>query len=84
MKEYMKLASLGIFTALIFFGAIVAFRLYDIYTSRLYKIRTNDGVYYSKSFKHFGSTVEFKDLDSGEEMKKSQDKLSGVVIERIN
>jgi hypothetical protein len=35
-------------------------------------------------YKHFGHTVEFLDLDSGEEMKKSQDKLSGVVVERIN
>ena len=84
MKEFAKCGAVGLALT---FGSVLCLmtlNLYKLHSEPLYKIRTNDGIYYAKSYKHFGLTVEFLDLDSGEEIKKSQDKLSGVVIERIN
>lgn len=49
----------------------------------LYKIRTNDGIYYSTRFKHFADTVTFLDNKTGETVQKSQNQLSGTVIERV-
>ena len=84
MKEFAKCGAVGLALT---FGSVLCLmtlNLYKLHSEPLYKIRTNDGIYYAKSYKHFGHTVKFLDLDSGEEMRKSQDKLSGVVVERIN
>lgn len=84
MKEFAKCGAVGLALT---FGSVLCLmtlNLYRLYSEPLYKIRTNDGIYYAKSYKHFGHTVEFLDLGSGEKVKKSQDKLSDVVIERIN
>ena len=47
----------------------------------LYYIRTNDGVYFSSYFKHYGDSVSF--LYNNEIIKKSQNGLSGIVVQRI-
>ena len=75
------------FTAnILVFGLLVSYKFYGYMSyvaEPLYKIRTNDGIYYSNRFKHFADTVTFLDNKTGETVKKNQDQLSGTVIERI-
>ena len=87
LRESVKeLFRLFIIANILVFSLLVSYKLYG-YTSYvaepLYKIRTNDGIYYSTRFKHFADTVTFLDNKSGETVKKSQSQLSGTVIERI-
>jgi hypothetical protein len=83
IKELFKL----FFTAnILVFGLLVSYKFYGYVSyvaEPLYKIRTNDGVYYSNRFKHFADTVTFLDKSTGETIQKSQSQLSGTVIERI-
>jgi hypothetical protein len=68
------------------FGLLVSYKLYGYISyvaEPLFKIRTNDGIYYSTGFKHYADTVTFLDKKSGEVLKKSQSDLSGTVIERV-
>jgi hypothetical protein len=75
------------FTAnILVFGLLVSYKFYGYVSyvaEPLYKIRTNDGIYYSNRFKHFADTVTFLDQSTGETIQKSQSQLSGTVIERI-
>lgn len=83
MKELLKLF---ITANLLVFGLLVSYKFYGYMSyvaEPLYKIRTNDGIYYSNRFKHFADTVTFLDQNTGETVKKSQSQLSGTVIERI-
>jgi len=87
MRSTLKeLVRLFVISNLFVFSLLVNYKLYGYLSyvaEPLYKIRTNDGIYYSTRFKHFADTVTFLDNKSGETVKKSQSQLSGTVIERI-
>lgn len=83
MRELLKL----FLTAnLLVFSLLVSYKFYGYVSyvaEPLYKIRTNDGIYYATRFKHFADTVTFLDNRTGETLQKNQNRLSGTVIERI-
>lgn len=83
MKELFKIF---VTANLLVFSLLVSYKFYGYMSyvaEPLYKIRTNDGIYYSTRFKHFADTVTFLDNRTGETLQKNQNQLSGTVIERI-
>ena len=85
MKERLKELMSLFFTAnTIVFSFVFCLKLVSYLnykTEPLFYIRTIDGDYYSKEFKHYGSHVTF--TYNGETVKKSQKGLKGTVVERI-
>lgn len=86
-KESVKeLFYLFVLANLVIFSLLVNYKFYghlSYVAEPLYRIRTNDGIYYSTKFKHYADTVTFLDNKSNQALSKSQSKLSGTVIERI-
>ena len=83
MRELLKLF---VTANLLVFSLLFSYKFYGYVSyvaEPLYKIRTNDGIYYSTRFKHFADTVTFLDNSTDETLQKSQDQLTGTVIERI-
>jgi len=84
LKGYIQAIVAGLCLTMSAVTVVWAIELYDIYSKPIYKIRTDDGIYYSNAYKHsFEWGVEFVDINTREKMKKSQKKVHGTIIERI-